>query len=179
MQWRDFTTQFAQYNQWMNEKIYAAAAQLTPAELARDRGAFFQSILGTLNHLLVADTLWLKRFANHPAHFSALAPVVALEQPKALNQIVFTDFASLLQRRQLLDTAINGMVEQLSDTDLEQILAYQSTQGIPAQKRFYQVLMHFFNHQTHHRGQITTLLTQAGVDVGATDLLLLVKNQPA
>ena len=177
MQWRIFVTQFAEYNQWMNEKIYAAAAKLSGEELALDRGAFFKSILGTLNHLLVADTLWLKRFANHPTPFSALEPVIALDKPSALNQILFSDFAPLLARRQLLDAAINGMAAQISDADLQQTLHYQSTQGIPAQKLFYQVLMQFFNHQTHHRGQLTTLLTQAGVDVGATDLLLLVQNQ--
>ncbi len=176
MQWRDFVTQFAQYNQWMNTKIYSAAAKLSPEELARDRAAFFKSILGTLNHLVVADTLWLQRFANHPTNFSALVPVIALEKPSALNQIIFSDLAPLTERRQLLDNAINGLAAQLSDADLEQILHYQSTQGVPSQKPFYKILMHFFNHQTHHRGQITTLLTQAGVEVGATDLLLLVKN---
>lgn len=177
MQWRDFITQFAEYNQWMNDKVYAAAAKLSTEELVRDRGAFFKSILGTLNHLVVADTLWLKRFANHPTPFSALTPVIALEKPQALNQIIFGELPDLHQRRQLLDQTINALAAQVSDADLEQILHYQSTQGVPSQKPFYKILMHFFNHQTHHRGQITTLLTQAGVDVGGTDLLLLIKNQ--
>lgn len=103
MQWRDFITQFAEYNQWMNDKVYAAAAKLSTEELVRDRGAFFKSILGTLNHLVVADTLWLKRFANHPTPFSALTPVIALEKPQALNQIIFGELPDLHQRRQLLD----------------------------------------------------------------------------
>ena len=89
----------ATYNRWMNEKVYAAAATLGADELARDRGAFFASILGTLNHLVVADTLWLQRFARHPRHAQALAPVLALPTPAALNATVFAQLPELQRRR--------------------------------------------------------------------------------
>jgi uncharacterized damage-inducible protein DinB len=169
----------ASYNAWMNEKLYAAAATLTPEQLTQDRGAFFKSVLGTLNHLVVADTIWLQRFAQHPAQFAALEPVRALPSPRALNETVCADLPSLTQRRSILDGAIQAWAAELSDADLAQTLHYHSTRGIPGAKPFDAVVMHFFNHQTHHRGQVTTLLSQAGVDVGVTDLLMLIPDPQA
>ncbi|TJY55915.1 DUF664 domain-containing protein [Sinimarinibacterium sp. CAU 1509] len=168
----------ASYNAWMNEKVYAAAATLTPEQLAQDRGAFFGSILGTLNHLIVADTIWLQRFARHPAQFTALESVRELPSPRALNETVFADLPSLTQRRALLDSTIQALASELSEADLNQTLHYHSTRGVPGAKPFGPLLMHFFNHQTHHRGQVTTLLSQAGIDVGVTDLLMLIPDPP-
>jgi uncharacterized damage-inducible protein DinB len=173
MQGLNFVEQMARYNQWMNVKVYAAASQLSAEQLAQERGAFFGSILGTLNHLIVADTYWLKRFANHPANFEALVPVVALPMPSGLDQILLADFAQLAERRSLLDNAILGMISKINSAALEHRLAYKNTKGIASERIFFDLLMHFFNHQTHHRGQLSTLLLQAGVDVGVTDLLVL------
>ncbi|MBS0336350.1 MAG: DinB family protein [Proteobacteria bacterium] len=167
----------AAYNEWMNARLYEAAAKLPAAELAKDRGAFFGSILGTLNHLVVGDTLWLKRFAAHPSNPAALDPVRALAQPTALNQVLFTDLAELRARRDLLDKAIVAWAAGLSDADLAHVLHYANSKGIRSQKRFSSLITHFFNHQTHHRGQATTLLFQAGQDVGVTDLLALIPNE--
>lgn len=136
----------ASYNAWMNGRLYEAARQLPAEALSRDRKAFFDSILGTLNHLVVADTIWLKRFASHPADHEALDPLCTLSLPDTLDQVIFTDFAELAAHRQRL---------------------------------FFSLAMHFFNHQTHHRGQATALLNQAGVDMGVTDLLELIPEQPA
>jgi uncharacterized damage-inducible protein DinB len=167
----------AEYNEWMNGKLYEAAAGLTPEELARERGAFFGSILGTLNHLVVTDTMWLKRFAAHPAHPPALEPVRALPTPTALNQVLFTELGELCARRNLIDAAIKAWAEGLTQADLDHVLDYANSKGIRSQKRMSRLLTHFFNHQTHHRGQATTLLTQAGRDVGTTDLLALIPNE--
>lgn len=167
----------ASYNEWMNANLYASAARLPPGELTRDRGAFFSSILGTLNHLVVGDTIWLKRFAAHPSNHAALEPVRALPQPAALNEIRFDTLASLKVRRDLLDAAIRGWAAALTGADLEHLLDYANTKGVRAKKRFASLVVHFFNHQTHHRGQATTLLFQAGQDVGVTDLLALIPNE--
>jgi uncharacterized damage-inducible protein DinB len=167
----------ATYNEWMNAKLYDAAAKLPAAELAKDRGAFFGSILGTLNHLVVGDTIWLKRFAAHPANPAALGAVRALPQPSALNEVLFTDLGELRVRRQLIDAAIKEWAASLTDADLAHVLRYANTKGVKSQKRFSSLVTHFFNHQTHHRGQATTLLTQAGQDVGVTDLLALIPNE--
>ena len=163
----------AQYNAWMNAKLYDAAVKLSPEDLAAERGAFFGSILGTLNHLIVSDTIWLKRFAAHPAQPKVLQVVSALPNPTALSQLVFTDFAALRERRQLLDATIQSWTEGLTGDDLAQTLSYTNTKGEVKAKHMGSLVIHFFNHQTHHRGQATTLLSQAGVDVGETDLLAL------
>lgn len=166
----------ANYNQWMNAKVYEAAGRLSVDDLAADRGAFFGSILGTLNHLVVADTIWLKRFAAHPTSRPSLQQVVDLPNPQGLDQILFDDFAALSEHRAWLDERIIHWIDELTDGDFIQTLHYKNTKGVPFSKPFSNVLSHFFNHQTHHRGQVTTLLSQAGEDVGATDLLLLIPD---
>jgi uncharacterized damage-inducible protein DinB len=164
----------ANYNQWMNRKVYAAAGTLTDAELAADRQAFFGSILGTLNHLALGDTVWLKRFAQHPAGFSALTPLSTIATPVDLKQLAFADIRALSAHRAWLDQLIIDWAQSLREPDLDHHLSYQNMRGVANNKPFFGLLVHFFNHQTHHRGQATTLLTQAGVDVGDTDLLALI-----
>ncbi|NWC92568.1 MULTISPECIES: DinB family protein [unclassified Pseudomonas] len=164
----------ATYNQWMNRKVYEAAGGLSDEELMADRGAFFSSILGTLNHLALGDRAWLKRFAEHPAGFTALAPLSALELPPRLDRLAFANLRELSAHRALLDQLIIEWVHAIREPDLDQPLAYRNMAGTAKNKNFYALLVHFFNHQTHHRGQVTTLLTQAGRDVGDTDLLALI-----
>ncbi|MCF8177124.1 MAG: DinB family protein [Sulfuritalea sp.] len=167
----------ASYNQWMNARVYEAAGGLSADALAADRGAFFGSILGTLNHLVVGDTIWLKRFAQHPARYTALEPVRQLPDPLALDQVLFNDLESLAAHRRMLDAAIVEWANSVTDDELDHVLHYANTKGIESSKRFFNLVMHFFNHQTHHRGQVTTLLTQAGIDVGSTDLLAMIPNE--
>lgn len=166
----------ARYNQWMNAKLYQAAMQLPDEQIALDRQAFFGSILGTLNHLLAGDTIWLKRFTQHPAHHPALAPLQQVATPQDLRSLLYPEIRSLWQQRQWLDQLILDFTHALTDSDLDIDLHYSNTQGIAAERSFYALLVHFFNHQTHHRGQATTLLFQAGVDVGGTDLLALIPS---
>jgi len=167
----------ATYNQWMNTKVYEAAGHLSATDLARNRGAFFGSILGTLNHILVADTIWLKRFATHPSCGISLREVVALPDPTSLDQIVFDDLDGLKEHRIWLDRQIIEWTSLLSEEDLDFVLTYHNMKGIPASKRYSILVLHFFNHQTHHRGQVSTLLSQMGVDVGVTDLLALIPDE--
>ena len=166
----------ASYNQWMNEKLYEAAARLPEAELTADRGAFFGSLTGTLNHLVIADTIWLQRFTQHPTPFRALDAVRVLPAPAALSAEDLPALPVLFERRRLLDTVIKEWIDEISDADYEQVVEYKTMKGVPGAKRLANLLLHFFNHQTHHRGQATTLLSQAGVDVGVTDLLVLIPN---
>ncbi|HAT30855.1 MAG TPA: damage-inducible protein DinB [Janthinobacterium sp.] len=166
----------ADYNQWMNAKLYAAAATLPAEELGADRKAYFGSILGTLNHLVAGDIHWLKRFSFHPAQYAALLPLRALPTPGSLSQALFSDFHSLAQHRQWLDGVIVDWVGTIVESDLDHVLVYGNSKGIVSDKNFFALLTHFFNHQTHHRGQVSTLLSQAGVVVDDTDLLLLIPN---
>ncbi len=166
----------ARYNQWMNDKLFAAAQALGETAVRREAGAFFGSIWGTLNHLAVADTLWLQRLARHEPGLASLSQVLALPTPASLNQEVAVDLAGLRARRTVLDDALIGLSLELTDAHLDSTLRYQSTKGLSFAKGLHEVLLHVFNHQTHHRGQATTLFSQAGVDVGDTDLLLLIPN---
>lgn len=167
----------AQYNQWMNQSLYAAAAKLSEAQLQEDKQAFFRSILGTLNHILVADIIWLKRFAKHPANHLSLELVRLIESPTTLDQILYDSFAELQQQRQKLDETIIKWCDELTESDISYPLPYTRMNGEANIKVLESLMIHFFNHQTHHRGQLTTLLSQAGVDVGVTDLLMLIPEQ--
>lgn len=167
----------ASYNAWMNAKLYEAAEKLSPQELAVDRKAFFGSLLGTLNHIVVADTIWLKRFARHPANHVALDPIRQMPTPGSLNQVLFADLGALGQHRKRLDDIIQQWAASLTAEDLEHVLHYANMKGVVMQKRFSSLVFHFFNHQTHHRGQATTLLYQAGQDVGVTDMLAVIPNE--
>lgn len=164
----------AEYNRWMNDKLYDAAATLPHTDLVADRGAFFKSILGTLNHLLVADTIWLKRFAGHPSAPAVLEQLQDTPMPTALDVIPYADLASLRQRRQWLDQIILTWAVGVSAGDLDSVLDYRNTRGTAFRRPLGGLVLHFFNHQTHHRGQVTTLLSQAGVDIGVTDLAALI-----
>ncbi|MBE9029667.1 DinB family protein [filamentous cyanobacterium LEGE 11480] len=161
----------AEYNQWMNQKIYATAAALSAEQLQCDCQAFFGSVLGTLNHLMVGDIVWLKRFAAHPVKFLALEPLRGMEQPRSIDQMLYEDFGELRQQREQLDQIVRDWVNDLTEGDLDLVLDYQNMRAVPARRQLGRLLCHFFNHQTHHRGQVTTLLSQFGLDVGGTDLL--------
>lgn len=148
----------AQYNQWMNQKLYAICAEIPDAQRREDRGAFFRSVHGTLNHLLVGDRIWMGRFTQ--------TPFVA-----QVSDELYHDFSELQAERQLTDRQILAWVGQLTPAWLEQTLTYTSAIGnIKRSLPHWLLVTHLFNHQTHHRGQLTTLLYQMGYDPGVTDL---------
>lgn len=152
----------ARYNRWMNERLYELCASLSDAERKRDRGAYFRSIHGTLNHLLLGDRIWLGRFLDRPFRV------------ESLDQELYADFAELERERRLTDQEISDWVETLTNTRLASTLRY--TSFVKPQPRVYPMwvtVVHFFNHQTHHRGQLTTLLSQRQRDPGVTDLIWL------
>lgn len=163
----------------MNRSLFASAAKLPAEEIKADKGAFFGSILGTLNHLAVADTIWLKRFSAHAAGAAALQPMSEVPLPTRLNETLFSDLSSLQGYREWLDELIIKFVASLGEEVLSQPLVFSSLKGMQSARNFHAVLVHFFNHQTHHRGQVTTLLFQSGVDPGPTDLLVLVPAEGA
>ena len=158
----DYARTMARYNRWMNGTVYAAAARLSDAERKRDLGAFFKSLHGTLNHVLVGDRVWMGRLTGHPASFPSLAHELC------------ADFADLERERGVTDDAIDALAAALTPERLAAPLTYRTVLN-PRMVTYPLdlVLMHFFNHQTHHRGQATTLLMQLGVDPGLTDLIYL------
>jgi uncharacterized damage-inducible protein DinB len=149
----------ARYNQWMNGKLYQVCAGIPDQERKKDLGAFFKSVHGTLNHLLYGDKAWMSRFLGMP-----LAVTVIGEE---LHQ----DFDELRADRTALDQQILDWSHSLSPRWLDAPFQYTSkvdgkTRVLPT----WVLVMHMFNHQTHHRGQVTTLIKQLGRDPGITDL---------
>lgn len=169
----------ARYNQWMNMRLYAAAGQLDEAELRADRGAFFGSILATLDHLLAADTHWMKRFAAALPALASLDVVRAVALRGLVRGITFPDFSRLRRDREAMDAAIIDFTCEATDELYGRPLRYVNSVGESHSKLSGLVLRHVFNHQTHHRGQITTLFSQLGIDVGVTDLSALIPEIPA
>ena len=139
---------FAGYNAWCNERLYAAAAGLSDADYRADRGAFFKSLHGTLNHLLVGDRIWMKRFTG------------VGELPASLDAILYEDFAALRAARRSEDTLISRYVTRLSDNDLAGTIRFRTFVNPQAvEQALAPALDHFFNHQSHHRGQAHALLS--------------------
>ena len=152
----------AAYNRWMNQKLYALCSAIPDAERKRDRGAFFRSLHGTLNHLLLADRLWLGRFLDRPFAI------------RGLDQELHSDFEELRRERGLTDGEIEALAASLTPERLAGELHYVSVvDPRPRNLPFAVAVVHFFNHQTHHRGQVTTLMHQCGIDPGVTDLMWL------
>lgn len=149
----------AEYNHWMNSRLYTICEKLPTSDLHADRGAFFKSIYGTLNHIMFADLAFLSRFTGDPA----VVPEI--------NADLFGSFERLHIERTKLDTRLLEWSETLSPTWLAETLSYKSkVDGLVRTFPKWVLVTHTFNHQTHHRGQITNLLTQLGIDVGATDI---------
>lgn len=167
---------FAEYNRLMNQRQYAAAAKLSKEELCEDKGAFFKSVLGTLNHILVGDIIWLKRFAAHPSCSKALSYISELDKPAALSDVLFTDLGELGAEREKVDEIIVNWIAQLSDKELGECISYSSMAGKPFSKPLLSLINHLFLHQVHHRGQVTTLLSQCGVDFGETDMIEIISE---
>ena len=166
----------ANYNQTMNQAMFSAMAGLDATEIAKDRGAFFGSILGTFNHIVVGDTIWLQRFMAHPANYKALEGVRHLATPSGLSALIHTNIERLKSARETMDTVIINFIEETTEEDYAYALPYKNTKGKAFKKNFGHLLQHFFNHQTHHRGQASTLLYQAGIDIGTTDLLMIIPD---
>ena len=163
----------ARYNGWMNDKIYGAAAALSDEERKRDRGAFFKSIHGTFNHLLVADRIWLSRFKGQPAQEGFIGPGI-----RSLDQELFSDFEELRRARSQTDAELSAWVAELTEERLSGPLVFTRA-GRRHECPLWWTVSHVFNHQTHHRGQITTLLSQAGIDPGVTDLFAMLRDEAA
>ena len=164
----------ARYNRWMNQRLYASCEPLGDEERKRQRGAFFGSIHHTLTHLVLADKMWLHRFASQETAFAALpAAELALPDGADYSSEFYPGWQDLQQTRAALDALIEQWVGDMAPDFLTSILRYANTKGVQRAHPAWQGLTHFFNHQTHHRGQVTTLLMQAGVDPGVTDLVAL------
>jgi uncharacterized damage-inducible protein DinB len=151
----------ARYNEWANGRLYKAAARLSGDQLSCDMGAFFGSLLGTLNHLLVGDMIWMSRFEGRN------------NEIRDLNAVLYDDLSSLWEARQLLDRQIVAYIDRLDRNTLDGTIKYKSNRN-PADIEQYlaPLLLHFFNHQTHHRGQAHCILTALVGEAPSLDLFI-------
>jgi uncharacterized damage-inducible protein DinB len=155
--------QLAAYNRWANRRLYDDAASLTDAARKRSVGLFFSGVHGTLNHLLVADYIWMRRFTGDGP------------QPERLDQILHEDFSALRAAREREDERILAFVTGLQGYERE--IAYQNSTGKTFRQAIGPALTHFFNHQAHHRGQVHAGLTIAGIrEPASLDLLVLQRS---
>jgi uncharacterized damage-inducible protein DinB len=151
----------AAYNAWANERLYDAVGELPDAQYRADRGAFFGSIHGTLNHILIGDRIWMYVFTGEGV------------KPRQLDAILYDDFGALRSARWAEDQRISAYVSSISDRDLAGTVRYQTLRS-PADIEQYlgPILLHFFNHQTHHRGQAHAILTQFTAEAPSLDLVI-------
>ena len=151
----------ARYNAFANRRLYDACGALSDEDYRADHGAFFKSVHGTLNHLLVTDRIWLARFTGEG------------ETPHRLDAILFETFHELRAAREAEDCRICACVEGLDEAGLYGVLAYRrvSTPDLIEQE-LWTALTHFFNHQTHHRGQAHALLSRIAGRAPELDLLI-------
>jgi uncharacterized damage-inducible protein DinB len=157
---------FAAYNQWANNRIYDAAAELVDEEFNRDVGAFFCSMMGTLNHLLTADRIWMKRFTGEG------------DAPTTLDAVLHRALPVLRMAREAEDKRIIDWVGGLSDKALTGRFTYMTVSDMrTVSQRLAPALDHVFNHQTHHRGQAHTILTILGQPSLGLDLMLFQRTE--
>lgn len=160
----------ARYNAWMNGRIYAVCRQLSDEERKRDVGAFFKSVHGTLNHTLMGDHAWLLRCTRDVERYSprtARGEVIGL---RGYEQVLYDDFAEMAAQRETTDQMIEDWIDSLTSTKLASNVQYRGLKGSYDHPLWWCVT-HLFNHQAHHRGQVTTVLMQFGRDPGITDFI--------
>ena len=151
---------FAHYNAWANGRLYAAAARLSVEQYRADRGAFFKSVHGTLNHLLVTDRIWMQRFTGEGT------------APDRLDAILFETLGDLRAAREAEDRRITGFVDGLDEARIEGTIKYRRVSSPQLfEQQLAPALAHWFNHQTHHRGQVHALLTGLTGQAPELDLL--------
>jgi uncharacterized damage-inducible protein DinB len=154
--------QLAQYNAWANARLYEAAFAMSEVDYRRDMGAFFHSMHGTLNHILLADRIWLKRLTGTGEH------------PNALDTILYEHRRELAEARADEDDRIIHYVDSLDNNQLGEKFSYSTTSGARHAQQLDRVLTHFFNHQTHHRGQAHAILSiWSGKEPPPLDLLYM------
>lgn len=158
----------AEYNTWANARLYRMAGQLSDEQYRRNVSAYFESLHGTLNHLLASDRIWMRRLTGTG------------DAPKRLDAIVCEDLPALTEARRAEDERIASFVKSLTDEQLEATVDYRTLSGAAQQHVLRELLAHLFNHETHHRGQAHVILTTLGVqEPEPLDLLAMLRERPA
>lgn len=157
---------FADYNRWANGRVYDACGELPDEEYRADRGAFFGSAHRTLNHLLATDRIWMKRITGDG------------DAPSTLDAVLFEDFDALREARTEEDQRIIDFINGLGDEQISRSFTYTPISNpVPITQPLSPVLAHVFNHQTHHRGQVHSILTSLGKPSLVLDLVYFLRAE--
>ena len=160
-----YCSMMARYNSWQNSQLTTALDKVSAQELTAERGAFFGSILGTLNHILWADRIWMSRF---DASFAA--PEEGIPESPAL----CPDYTAWKAARGEMDRWVEDWATQVTQSDLSGDLAwYSGAAGRDVTRPRAFCVTHMFNHQTHHRGQLHAMMTNAALVGNTSDLFLV------
>jgi uncharacterized damage-inducible protein DinB len=163
----DYVRIMSAYNSEMNRRIYAGADRLTDAQRRQDRGLFWGSLFGTLNHLMWADRQWMSRLSDWPKNTI----------PNPQSPTLYAEFEDLRRDRFAADAKLEAWAGGIDEAWLDQDLVWFSgAAGREMRHAKRGLMVHFFNHQTHHRGQAHAALTAFGIDPGDTDLFLVVQG---
>jgi uncharacterized damage-inducible protein DinB len=157
---------FAACNQWANRQVYEAAAKLPDKDYRADRGVFFKSMHGTLNHILAADRIWMKRFTGEG------------DAPKRLDAVLCDSLQDLSTERGREDIRIMDWIGAMDAKSFAGRFTYTTVTDMrTVSQRLAPALAHFFNHQTHHRGQAHAILTGLGRDAPVLDLIYFQRSE--
>ena len=156
---------FAGYNSSVNQSVLELVTPLKKDEVMKETKAYYPSIFATLLHILITDITWLRRYRDALKENKALnsSDLLSLGE-KDLKKELESDYTRLFQYRKALDEVILRFVQDLDENRLTSTLSYRNYKGEDIQKELWKTMLHWFNHQTHHRGQISVLLDLLGVD---------------
>ncbi|MFM2480323.1 DinB family protein [Celerinatantimonas sp. YJH-8] len=164
------------YNQWMNNSFFSHLAKMNDNDIYGDKKAFWGSAFNTVSHIFTCDLLWLNRFKEVESDFNLSEALLHFPNPKSNQEHCFSTLAELHQHRIALDAVIIAWVKTITASELTKPLIYQNTAGKKFSEPFASVLLHFFNHQTHHRGQVSTLISQSGDNSYCSDLIVRMRE---
>jgi uncharacterized damage-inducible protein DinB len=156
---------FAKYNGGVNQSVLELLKPLKKEQIMMETKAYYPSIFETLLHNMIADLNWLKRYRDVFKENKALSnsKLVSLEE-KSLRKEFESDYTKLYQYRKQADDVIIQFVNEMDESKLNSVIKYKNYKGEDVEKELWKTLLHWFNHQTHHRGQISVLLDLLGID---------------
>lgn len=169
----------AKYNERINQQLLRCCQLLSNKGLTKESHSFFPNIISYWNHILFGDLIMLRRLAANEVASLSLADFTELPTPKSPRDIYHNNFSDIIELRNKLDALINQYCQSLTEKDCDRFISYQTTEGESITKKVADITQHMFNHQTHHRGQLTCILSQFGVDYGCMDLPVIVAEGSA
>ena len=146
------------YNYWARDRQLEICAGLSEEQFLKPLGGSFASMRDTLVHMVAVEWLWLERWRG--------------QTPKALlSPEEFPDYPAVKKRWDFVKAEMDLFLSGLTEEEIERVKTYVSTRGMTWTYPLWQMMIHLLNHQSYHRGQVTTLLRQLDVTPAKVDYL--------